>query len=344
MNRWPTNPVLRPADVVPSRADFVVECLLNPGAFDFDGRVGLLLRVAERPPQEAGWVTTPVLDEHGEVNVVRIKADDPDLVIADPRVFRWRGDAYLTTLSHLRLAWSDDDGQTFTPSETPTIVGHAPLENYGVEDCRVARVGDAYQLTYTAVSVVGYGVGRISTRDWKTFDRHGLMLPPPNKDCALFPRRIHDAYWCLHRPSGVALGGNDMWVARSPDLAHWGDHRCVARARPGAWDGGRIGAGAEPIETPRGWLQIYHGADASHRYGLGAMLFALDDPTRLIARSAEPIMTPDAPYERAGFFGNVVFTNGHVVRGDRIQMYYGASDSVICAADVSIEALLRSLL
>lgn len=288
-------------------------------------------------------MTTPVLNDHGEVQVVRIKKDDPDLQMTDPRVFRWRGDAYLTTLSHLRLAWSEDDGRTFAPDRAPTLVGHAPLEGYGVEDCRVVRIEDRFQLTYTAVGVAGFAPGRISTRDWKTFERHGLMLPPPNKDCAIFPRRIAGEYWCLHRPSAGAIGGNDIWVARSPDLAHWGDHRCVARSRPGQWDSGRIGAGAEPIETSAGWLHIYHGADATHRYALGAMLFAIDDPTRLIARSREPLMTPEAPYELTGFFNNVVFTNGHVVRGDTIRLYYGASDSVICAAEVSIAEILESL-
>lgn len=343
VQRFASNPLLTPRDVVPSGPDLAVECLLNPGAFDFDGRVGLLLRVAERPVQEEGWVATPILDEHGETRIVRIRKDDPDLQMTDPRVFRWRGDAYLTTLSHLRLAWSDDDGKTFVADEKPTLVGHAPLESYGIEDCRVVRIEDRFQLTYTAVSVVGYGVGRISTRDWKSFDRHGLMLCPPNKDCALWPRKIGGEYWCLHRPSGVGLGGNDMWVARSPDLVHWGDHRCVARARPGLWDAGRIGAGAEPIETPAGWLHVYHGADAAHRYALGAMLFDLEEPWRLIARSTEPLMIPSEPYELTGFFNNVVFTNGHVVRGDTLRMYYGASDSVICAADVSIGAILNSV-
>jgi len=342
--RFAENPILRPSDVRPSREDMGVECLLNPGAFRYGGRTGLLLRVAERPRQESGWVSTPLLDpaSEGGIRILRIRQDDPDLKHGDPRVFEYRGRGYLTTLSHLRLAWSDD-GARFTADPRPTIPGLGPHEAFGVEDCRVELIGDRYWLTYTAVSEFGVGVGLISTTDWQRFTRHGLIMPPHNKDCALFPRRVGGSHWALHRPSGVGLGGNYIWLAKSPDLLHWGDHRCLATTRPGSWDSERIGAGAAPIETPRGWLAIYHGANDRSRYCLGALLLDLDDPTRVIARSREPLMEPLAPYEQAGFFGHVVFTNGHVVDGDRVTVYYGASDTVIGGAVLSLAEILATL-
>jgi len=98
-----------------------------------------------------------------------------------------------------------------------------------------------------------------------------------------------------------------------------------------------------PIRTPAGWLEIYHGADGHNRYCLGAMLLDLEEPWKVIARSKEPIMEPSAPYEQAGFFGSVVFTNGHLLQGDSLTLYYGASDRVICAARFSIAGVLRSL-
>jgi predicted GH43/DUF377 family glycosyl hydrolase len=113
------------------------------------------------------------------------------------------------------------------------------------------------------------------------------------------------------------------------------------------WDSARVGAGAAPIKTKEGWLEIYHGAEVlgehSHRYCLGALLLDLDDPTKVIARSQEPIMEPLAEYERTGFFGNVVFTNGHVVKGDEILLYYGAADSYSCGARLSVASILSSL-
>jgi predicted GH43/DUF377 family glycosyl hydrolase len=109
------------------------------------------------------------------------------------------------------------------------------------------------------------------------------------------------------------------------------------------WDSQRIGAGGPPIKTDMGWLEIYHGADNNHRYCLGAFLLDKDDPTKVIARSEAPIMEPSKEYEKEGFFGNVVFTNGHLVDGDEITIYYGASDEVVCGAKLSIKEVLSTL-
>lgn len=346
VQRFGANPLLQPADVQPSRADMVVESLLNPGVFRHDGKVGLLLRVAERPIQETGWISTPLLDpdEEDGIRILRIRRNDPELHIDsdEARGFDYRGRGYLTTLSHLRLAWSDD-GVRFAIDKKPTLLGKGSYESFGIEDCRVERIEDRHWLTYSAVSENGVGVGLISTSDWKDFKRHGLIFPPHNKDVGLFPGKVGAAYWALHRPSGLGPGGHYIWAARSPDLLHWGEHACIARTRPGCWDSERIGAGAAPIRTSRGWLVLYHGSDHHCRYCLGALLLDLDDPTRILARSRDPLLEPIADYERKGFVGNVVFTNGHIVDGDAITLYYGAADSVICGATVSIKEILSHL-
>jgi predicted GH43/DUF377 family glycosyl hydrolase len=193
------------------------------------------------------------------------------------------------------------------------------------------------------VSPYAVGVGYIFTKDWKTFERKGMIFPPHNKDCALFEEKINGKYYALHRPSSPELGGNYIWIAESPDGLHWGNHKLLATTRNGMWDSARLGAGASPIRTEKGWLEIYHGATEEHRYCLGLLLLDSDDPTKVIARSEEPIMEPIAQYEQEGFFGNVVFTNGHIINGDTVSVYYGASDEVICKANFSIAALLKSL-
>lgn len=341
--RFEQNPVLRPADLPASSHSMKIECLLNPGVFRFNNKIGLLLRVAERPEQDAGQVAFPIYNEQGEIEVVRFNKNDPHLDFTDPRVIRYKGQDYLTTLSHLRLVWSDD-GKIFSESgQYPPIYGKDILEAYGIEDCRVTEIDGTYQLTYTMVSHMGVGVGLMQTRDWKTFDRKGMIFPPHNKDCAIFSERINNKYYALHRPSSPQLGGNYIWLAESPDLLHWGNHKCIAVTRSGMWDSARIGAGAAPIRTPEGWLEIYHGADMKNRYCLGALLLDLQDPTHVIGRSRDPIMVPSAAYELTGFFGKVVFTNGHIVEGDTIYMYYGASDEVICGAELSIQEILNSL-
>jgi len=194
------------------------------------------------------------------------------------------------------------------------------------------------------VSEFGVGVGLIKTTDWKHFSREGMIFPPHNKDCAIFEEKIGGKYFALHRPSSPELGGNYIWLAESPDLIHWGQHKCIATVRAGMWDSVRVGAGAAPIRTDKGWLEIYHGANSEHRYCLGALLLDINDPSKVLARSVEPIMEPTQTYEQTGFFGNVVFTNGNYVEGDTINIYYGASDEVICGAKLSISQILSTLL
>ena len=342
--RFANNPILVSADVTPSRPDFVVECLLTPGVFTFEGKIGLLIRVCERPAQEAGWVTLPIFDpaEPTGIRIFRFRRDDPKLVATDPRLITYDGEMLLTTLSHLRLAWSDD-GINFKAEPKPTLVGHGPLESYGIEDARVSFLEGQYMITYSAVSQSGVGVGLVTTRNWEQFTHHGMIISPANKDAAIFEQRINGQYMMLHRPSGVNIGGNFIWLAQSPDLLHWGEHQCIMFPRKGRWDSERIGAGAAPIPTAKGLLEIYHGADDKSCYSLGAMLLDGENPARVLARSDTPILKPEADCEKTGFFGNVVFTNGHIVRGDALTMYYGAADSVICGAEFSIEQILASL-
>lgn len=341
--RYSDNPILTPRDLRPSCEGMKIECLLNPGVFRFDGRTWLLVRVAERPEQHEGEISFPMLDAENRMTIMRVPTSSPDLDLSDPRVITYRGADYLTTMSHLRLV-SSTDGVHFREDEAyAPLFGSDAYEAYGVEDCRVTQLEGAYYLTYTAVSANGVAVRMRRTADWHRFEDYGLVLPPHNKDCTLFDAKIGDLYYMLHRPSSPEIGGNYIWIAQSPDLRHWGNHRCVARTRPGRWDSARIGAGCAPIRTDRGWLMIYHGADEAHRYCLGAMLLDAEDPSKVLARSERPIMEPEAPYEQAGFFGNVVFSNGQIVDGDRITLYYGASDEVICRADFSVRGILQTL-
>ena len=320
-----------------------IEGLLNPGVFRFDGRTWLLLRVAERPEQKPGKTSFPVLDPEGRLEILEFHNSDPQLDLSDPRAVSYAGQDYLTTMSHLRLVVSEDGVRFREPLPNRPLFGQGDLESYGIEDCRVVRIGDTYYLTFTQVSQHGVGVGLRSTTDWREFP-HGMIFPPHNKDCAIFAERIGGKYYALHRPSSPALGGNYIWIAESPDLLHWGNHRCIAHSRKGMWDSARVGAGAAPIRTPEGWLEIYHGATANPaRYCLGALLLDFHEPSIVLARSTTPIMEPIAPYEQVGFFGNVVFTNGHLVHGNEATIYYGAADSVICGAKFSIEEILKTL-
>ncbi|WP_316804077.1 glycoside hydrolase family 130 protein [Pedobacter nototheniae] len=343
VKRFSENPILKPADLVPSVPNLEIACLLNPGAFTFQGKTWLLIRVAERPKQKPGFISFPVLKDD-EIQIIEIKKDSADLVETDPRVINYKGNDYLTTLSHLRLVCSED-GINFKPlTDYPILKGEGPDEAFGIEDCRVAQIDDTYYLTYTAVSSHGVGVGMRTTKDWKTFEKHGMIIPPHNKDCAIFEEKINGKFYALHRPSSVGLGGNYIWIAESPDGIYWGKHHCLIKTRKNSWDSARVGAGAAPIKTEAGWLAIYHGADEKQVYGLGAFLMDLENPYKIIGQTTEPIMVPTETYELNGFFGQVVFTNGHIVNGDEVTMYYGAADEFVCAAKFSIKDILARLL
>lgn len=342
--RFADNPLIVPEAVPPSVTGALVECVLNPGAFMYAGEICLLMRVAERMPQREGYVSTLVADPAapGGARVVEFSREDPRLDYSDPRVFTYGEDAYLTTLSHLRLARSAD-GRQFSVDKHPLLCGSGELESFGLEDCRVTELDGTYHLTYTMVSPYGVGAGLRTTRDWREFTDYGMILPPHNKDVALFPEKIGGRYHALHRPSGCGIGGSFIWLASSENLHDWGRHCCLIRTRPGMWDSGRVGAGAAPIKTAEGWLEIYHAADHDGRYCLGALLLDAADPGKVLARSREPIMEPLAEYEQKGFYGNCVFTNGHIVDGDRLLLYYGASDTVICGAEASLARILATL-
>lgn len=340
------NPLLTPRDLKPGREGWEIVGVLNPGVFVFEGKVGLVLRVAERPPQSQGAITIAyrVGGERSESGVClrSFDLDDPLLDATDPRVITYDGVTYLTSISDLRLAWSYD-GRVFSVEPTPAIEAGAGSEAYGLEDARITRIDDSYHLTYSAVGPAGVSVGHATTTDWRQFTRHGSILPPPNKDVTMFPGTVSGVYRLLHRPSDPEFGGINMWIAESPDLEHWGNHRFLAAPRPGLWDSVRIGAGGPPIKTDEGWIVIYHGADEPNRYCFGAMLLDLKEPSIMRARSSEPIMEPQESYERVGFFGECVFTNGQVVHEEEVVLYYGASDTVVCRATVSMSDIFDSL-
>jgi predicted GH43/DUF377 family glycosyl hydrolase len=345
IRRFDCNPLITPADVQPSRDDMEVLCAFNAGATTCDGKTLLLVRVAERPIPEDGYVSTAYLDPDnpGSYKVLRVKLDDPDLDFGDPRAFEYKGALYLTSISHLRLAVSDD-GRRFTVADKPTFLPEVAEEVYGVEDPRIAKIDDCYAINYSAISLRGVCTMLARTQDFETFERLGVMFPPDNKDIALFPERIGGRYYTFHRPSMKQIGMPSMWLASSDNLRDWGRHRYIMGPRAGKWDSERVGCGAEPVKTDQGWLQFYHGSDHNVRYCTGAVLLDLDEPWKVLKRCDTPLLEPEVPYEREGLVPNVIFHNGLVDRGNgRVDLYYGAADTVTCGARVDIGAVLEWL-
>ena len=254
--------------------------------------------------------------------------------------------------SHLCAARSKNgiDGWVIDPQ--PTLLPNPsqyPEELWGIEDPRITYVQEIrrYVIAYTAFGKSGPGVALATTEDFRSFERHGLVMQPDDKDAALLPRRINGNFALIHRP--MYDSGAHVWISFSPDLQNWGSHQLMLQARKGAWwDANKVGLSPPLIETPEGWLMIYHGVRHTAGgclYRLGLALFDLEKPDVCLARGDSWMFGPEAPYEREGDVGNVAFPCGLTIGtdGDTIFLYYGAADTSIALATGSLRGLMRWL-
>jgi len=226
-------------------------------------------------------------------------------------------------------------------------------ERSGVEDPRAVEIDGWYYITYVGASLYPASHPRPAfsfgapwktrvciarTKDFQTFERTGIALPDlDDKDGVLFPGKVNGRYALIHRIFP------DVWICFSDDMKTWYDDQVLFGLRPGKWDNDRLGAGAPPILTDRGWLELYHAVDENRVYRMGAVLLDLNDPTKILSRPDEPCLSPVEPYELNGLVPNVVFGCGVVEIGDRYIMYYGGADSVVGAASVDKRRFLAEL-
>jgi predicted GH43/DUF377 family glycosyl hydrolase len=341
--------LLHPRDVPPPQADFEVIGVFNPGAVLVGNEVKLLVRVVERPRERRpGFMPLPRW-EPGHKPVIDWVPDE-ELEIIDCRAVRRKKDGLirLTFTSHLCLVHCGD-GHSVAFVGRETFVPETEVEEYGVEDPRLTKIGDRYYFTYVAVSRHGIATALASTTDFQRFVRHGVIFCPENKDVILFPERIGGDYHCLNRPVGsMSFTRPEIWLARSADLVHWGGHEPLL-AGSTAWESGKIGSGTPPLKTAEGWLVLFHG---NHRpsgpgdvgsYAAGAILLDLEHPNQVLRRTREPILEPRTEYENQGFVPKVVFPTGIVQRGDKLLVYYGAADTCTAMVELDRNEVLAAL-
>lgn len=269
--------------------------------------------------------------------------DNPDVKLKDSRGVVYKGKDYLSSISHIRLARSKN-GIDFTVDAEPFIYPCSAEEEYGIEDARVSFIDGRYYINYTIVSGDGWSTALSVTDDFISHERLGTIFCPQNKDVSIFPQKINGKFIALHRPNNDGFGKPSIWYAQSPDLLHWGNHKCIARPRNNDYEKLKIGGGCAPLKTDKGWLCIYHAKNENSRYSLFAMLLDINEPWRVLKRPGEPIFVPEAEYETSGFFPNVVFSNGIVEKDGSVYMYYGASDETSCLATSTVDKIMRTLL
>jgi predicted GH43/DUF377 family glycosyl hydrolase len=340
-----TRCLLSPEDVPPSQPGMKVVGAFNPGVEVVGDRTALLVRIAELPTEERpGWIPLPRWDFTAG-HIVCDWVAEADVWREDTRSVRYRNDGHvrLTFASHLALFWSRD-GRTIDNTTPARFLPVSALEEFGVEDPRITRIGDTYYITYVGVSVHGPATLLATTRDFASFIRHGVIFCPDNKDVVLLPEKVDGEFVALHRPSlSTSLAKPEIWTASSPDGIHWGRHAPLWRGVSG-WDCGRIGAGAPPVRTKAGWLELYHGNDRRYgetrvgRYSGGLLLLDGEKPSHA-RRSVGPVFVPEAAFEREGFVPDVVFPTALIVRDDLASVYYGAADAVTAVVEFRMKDL-----
>jgi beta-1,4-mannooligosaccharide/beta-1,4-mannosyl-N-acetylglucosamine phosphorylase len=193
------------------------------------------------------------------------------------------------------------------------------------------------------------------------FDRFDIvcMSVPDNRNMVLFPEKVGGRYVRLERPFPVyGRGGKDrfdIWFSDSPDLRYWGNEHLVLGVEHVAFANNKIGPGAPPVRTERGWLEIFHAVDLDpsrgkngwekkwqKRYTAGVMLLDLEQPWKVLGTSGRPLLAPEAPYEvEGGFRNNVIFPGGVIVEDTgEVKIYYGSADTVECLATAALDDLV----
>lgn len=256
-------------------------------------------------------------------------------------------------ISHLTVARSKDGKGDWIIDERPTLMPSPethPEEAWGLEDPRITYIEEKgyWVIAYTAYSEAGPLVSLAATRDFKKFERLGPVMPPEDKDAALFPFRFRGRWAMIHRPvSTFPSTRAHVWISFSPDLKHWGDHSILIPARKGGWwDANKIGLSPPPLKTDEGWLILYHGIKTTANgaiYRLGLALLDMQDPCKVIVRSDQWAFSPMENYEVFGDVDKVVFPCGWIADGDIIRLYYGAADTCIALATASLSELLAWL-
>lgn len=230
------------------------------------------------------------------------------------------------------IHWKDERGRQYQP--------------YYAYDPRLVAIDGTYYIVW-CTDFGGPSLGLGMTKDFKEFVRLENIFIPFNRNGVLFPRKINGKYMLLSRPSdnGHTPFG-DIFLSESPDLTHWGKHRRVMKSGgTGWWQGMKIGAGPIPIETTEGWLLFYHGVlntCSGYVYSMGAAVLDLDNPSKVLYRTREYILTPEETYENVGFVPNVVFPCAalHDSETGRITIYYGAADTYVAVAYTKFDELM----
>lgn len=258
--------------------------------------------------------------------------------------------------TNLGLAFSDD-GVNWKVQSKPcfTFEDEEIIRSY---DPRLTIIEGKCYMCFAVDTLHGLRGGIAVTEDFQKFEvLH--MTAPDNRNMALFPQKINGKYMRFERPFPVYSRGGmdrfDMWISDSPDLKYWGNTSLLLAVENVPFANDKIGPAAPPIKTEKGWLTTFHAVDIDirrgkngwedswkKRYTAGIMLLDLQDPRKIIGMSKQPLIAPEASYEKDGFRNDVIFPGGMILEDNgEVKIYYGAADTVECLITADVEDLIK---
>ena len=357
-------PMIKPSDVPPSHSKLEVIGVLNPTFIEIQGKKYLITRVDERPSGISTRAECAVIDKEpflvayadleypGKLEVIEtnIKKNslydhDPILpeAVRDYCIATRQQNLLLSYISHLRIF--ELFGSEIIVNDSPIVYPSDVFSKYGCEDPRATVIDGQPVFIYTAIGPYG-ATSWLARMKNKSIGTKKMILGPDHKHSTIFPTRIGGSYYLLTRPlSRSYLRTSGIWILESPDMIHWGAPVPVLLPRPGEWDSVRVGPSASPILIDNGWLLFYYGVDFENTYRMGAALLARDNPSKVIARTIQPVLSPALEWERNGRRADTVFSCGTqwLVEEDTLRIYYGAADTSVGAADIKTVELMNQL-
>ena len=372
--------LIRPENIGPSSPELRVTGTFNPAAARApNGDIILYVRVVEEliKKEDSKFFYVPRLVGKNEYKLKLDKfskeivedSSEVDIVFKDET-------KRLTFISHFRKIVLDSSGFNVKfIDQSPSFFGIASNGELGVEDPRITKIGDNYYMTYVDLSrESNISTSLAVSKDLTNWKRLGIIFGEQDKDVVLFPEKVNGEYIAFDRPeSNFNFSPPHMWIAHSKDLISWGKLNPIELSKKGDWDYSRLGAGAPPILTEKGWLLIYHGVIPPGNKKLvkeilsrmeiyekisgvvrkndsiycgGAALFDLEDPKKLLAKSKVPILFPMKKSEISVFEDKrVIFPTGAVIdqNGKDVLIYSGTGDKVTTLKKISIDKILKKV-
>ncbi len=291
------------------------------------------------------YTENPIIDRNPVEGVARI-FNSAVMPYEDRFVGVFRGEQ-VNGVPYIYLGWSDDAIHwDIEPEKIPFVDEEGePFMPVYAYDPRLVKVEDTYYIIWCG-DFWGAAIGMAKTTDFKTFTRIENPFIPFNRNAVLFPRKVNDKYLMLSRPSDSGhTPFGDIFLSESPDMKYWGCHRHVMSRGSKWWESVKIGGGAAPIETSEGWLLFYHGVSGTCNgfvYSIGGAILDINEPSRVLYRCENFLLTPEKWYEERGFVPNVCFPCAtiHDSASGKIALYYGCADSYVGLAFTEVNEIV----